>query len=706
MRPLKRKYHQFNRSLNRKIILFFAVLIFIGLFTVGGIGFLVAQDTLDQKGETILKNSVVLALEVIDIQYKRYQEGTLSEEEAQEVIKETLMGPMGEDGKRRLHRNIDLGDNGYLIIYDLEGNEVMHPTLEGQNVWNVTSFDDDDLYVVQEQINVGKNGGGFTYYSWLFPDSKKVGQKISYVDFDPHWEWIVAATAYTDDFSSEAYYILFITILLLVIIMVIATIVVASFINKTTHPIIQVTRGMDQVAKGKLELINSIETNDELESLVNGYNGMVAGILRTNEKLMVKNERLQYLAFNDDLTGLPNRNGFKTIVEDSIMSDIKSAYLIQIDIRNLKMINSTYGFDIGDQLIGRIGWLLNEDSPTHYYYARTSGKSFSLWCSGHNLPVPDTIFAHIRSLLNRPEVLDQIPLTIDTYFSLVKYPEQGHNFDLLYRNASLAMKYAKEHDNRNVCYFDPFMDKALEDEITMRTNLEKALNKAQIQAWYQMKVDYETGKTVGVEALARWQSDELGFISPGVFIPAIHKFHLDILFGNYMIDHIFSNYQKIIHKYGDVKIAINISPTYFDSGQIIEATDIALEKYNVPANRVILEVTEDIFIGDIDAFSAISKELKSRGISLSIDDFGTGYSSLNYLKNLDIDEIKVDKVFIDQIQEDEDALNLLKSMCHIAELFGYDIVAEGVETKEQLEVIKETQLKIIQGYLFSKPEPL
>ena len=269
------------------------------------------------------------------------------------------------------------------------------------------------------------------------------------------------------------------------------------------------------------------------------------------------------------------------------------------------------------------------------------------------------------------------------------------------------MKYAKDQGDTKVHGYDATMEKAMRDEIALRNHLESALTNKEIMAYYQSKVDYETGEVVGVEALARWISEPLGFIGPNVFIPAVHSFFLDVEFGEYMIDHVFANYAKLKEKYGEkVHVSINISPAYFASSNFVVYTKKALAKYQIPASQIIYEITEDLFIDDIGNITCVAEEIRSMGISLSIDDFGTGYSSMSYLGNLQFDEMKIDKAFVDELTKNPRAVKLFKTLCNIAEVFDYRLVAEGVETKEQLEIIRETSVKVIQGYLFSRPEPL
>jgi EAL domain-containing protein (putative c-di-GMP-specific phosphodiesterase class I) len=241
----------------------------------------------------------------------------------------------------------------------------------------------------------------------------------------------------------------------------------------------------------------------------------------------------------------------------------------------------------------------------------------------------------------------------------------------------------------------------IENDLKMSKLLEYAIFNQEISVAYQNKVSLSTGEIVGVEALARWHSSTLGFVSPEVFIPAINRSNLTIVFGQYMLEHVMFEYQFLKKKLGEtITVSINISPIFFIDKQFVSVVEHALEKFKVPARAFMLEITEDIFIDDLDNIQDIIKSLKEIGLSISLDDFGTGYSSLNYLRRIDVDEVKIDKSFIDRITSDKKSLAMLEAIRKLTLAYGYELVAEGVESQEQIDILREAGYDTVQGYFY------
>lgn len=694
-----------NITLNKRLLVLTTSLLLISAITIGYSGYTIAKHQLDQKGETILKNSVKMAKMLIASKYKEVQSGQTDEAEAIENIKETLQGKLQNDGTRLLHHNIDLGENGYFIIYDLKGNEVMHPTLEGQNVLDVQDPSVEGFYLVKDQIKKGLGGGGFTYYTWQYPYSNNIGRKVTYSEYDEHWKWIVVASSYTSDFNQGAYDIIKVLIFASTLLLALGIVGSKMFVERITMPIHQVLEGMKAVEKGEYSGIPLAKTHDEVGMLTSGYNQMIMAINDANAILQKQAEHIRYLAFYDELSQLPNRNQFKNDVDDRISEIKHNGYLLQIDLFEFSMINSTIGFENGNTIIQQIGKSISEMSKNVKYVARISGNEFCIWLEGLKVEDIEPILIDLKKKITHQLNLMEINQNIDFYSTLAIYPEHGCTFEVLYNKASIAMKYAKEGRILKTFLYQEEMEFAFDKEIQIRNHLKGALQNEEISIVYQCKVDATTNEIVGVEALARWFSSNLGFVSPGVFIPAIHQTNLTVEFGDYILTKVLKEYSQLTEKYNkNITVSINISPLFFLEKGFIERVKNKVTTYNIPAERVILEITEDIFINDFKLVDGIIRELKQAGFKISLDDFGTRYSSLNYLMNLNIDELKIDKSFVDQILSDEKAHEMFKIVCNIAEVFDYDIVAEGVETMEQLEIIAQAGVRIIQGYLFSRPE--
>jgi len=695
-------------SFAAKLILIFILLLCISSLMIGFSGYIIARNELSNRGKQILKNSVLQAMDFIESEHEKVALGIRTKEETQEKIKRVLSGPKDiETGTRILNHHIDLGDNGYFIIYDSSGLEVMHPTLEGQNVLNVTDLDDDRLFLVQEQIETGIKGGGFVYYSWTLPHSDKVSRKISYCQYYSPWDWIVVSTAYEFDFNRSVNSILLVIGLTMVLMIIIVSIIIIHYIRKITKPIVAVAMGMRGVTVNQLERVEKTYDKDEIAILIDGYNHMISSLQTAREDLANKEVYISYLAYHDDLTGLPNRYGIEEHVKSRIKKGCSRAYLLQIDIAGLKIINSTLGYKQGDHLLELIGSFLLKKQAPEAYFSRTSSNEFTLWLEDLNHQEVQSAVYEIRESVKEHINKNGFGQIVDLQLAMAIYPGQGSTFAELYEKTSMAMKVAKDTNTLDLQSYHEDIRKSLESELSMKRYLQKALENNEISPYYQAQIDYITGKTVGVEALARWNSTELGFVSPAIFIPAIDNQNLVMEFSNYMIKKVLKDYKKLTEKFNkDITVSINISPAYFVDNSFFQFLQSSFQHYSIPPGKLTLEITEDIFISKPDKINSIINHLHNLGIRISIDDFGTGYSSLNYLTKMKFDEMKIDKSFISKILDEPQSFQLFEVLCNIAQIYKYDIVAEGVETERQLEKIKTTSLRIIQGYLFSKPEPL
>lgn len=700
---LTQKYLTFKT----KLILYFLVLIVVSTSILGLTAYLIAQSELNKKGRQVLDNAVIQAMDVIRAKYTMVSMGAIDKDVAQEEIKEILIGPRNPDGTRTLHHNIDLGENGYFIIYDSKGFEIGHPIIEGQNVWNVTSLDDSQRFLVQEQIQSAMNGDTFLTYTWWLPGSNTPADKISCSRYFEEWDWIVVSTAYALDFNQGANKILFIIVLTLAIILSLAALLIIRYVNQVTAPIVRVSEGMTAVSENVFELLDTVQPNDEISRLVNGYNHMVQSLNNANRDISEKSEFISYLAYHDNLTGLPNRHGIANHITQRLSEGCITSYMAQVSIIGLKLINSALGYEQGDNMLKTLGTYFLDIRTEHMDIARTSSNEFTLWIE--DVPAED-IEPFLEKL--RLAAIEHINTCgfgrlIDFHIALVMFPEHGKNFSELYEKTLIAMKYAKDQNILLPVRYHSDIRLQLENEVSMRRYLIQALDKKEIVAHYQTQVDWSTNVIVGVEALARWNSESLGNVSPIVFIPAINQLNLVDEFSSYMIDQVLFDYPALKKKYNDdITVSINISPLYFMDKSFLEELNIKIKEYNIPPEKLTLEITEDIFISDFENITEKINDLHRIGVRVSIDDFGTGYSSLNYLTRMKFDEMKIDKSFINKILEEPKSFKLLEILCNIAEVYGYDIVAEGVETQEQLEKISTTPLRIIQGYLFSKPEPL
>ncbi len=289
-------------GLRSKLILSGAVLLIVPMFIISTISYFQATSALDSKGETILKNAVVEAMMMIELQKEAVDSGATDLEEAQEHIKTLLLGPKDAEGKRPINKRFDLGENGYFVILSPDGTEILHPSLEGQNVWDAEDKSGSGNKLVQDQIETAMNGGGFTTYAWTLPNSESIGDKIVYQEYDPDWEWIVSAGAYEMDFNSEAKQIGYMTLLVIVISTIIGLLLIYLLATSMTKPIKQVSGELEKVASGDLNvqpLLTNSKRTDEVAVLIKSFNTMTTNVRATVEA--VKNTSGEVSASTEDV---------------------------------------------------------------------------------------------------------------------------------------------------------------------------------------------------------------------------------------------------------------------------------------------------------------------------------------------------------------------------------------------------------------------
>ncbi len=702
------KFNFFKKlKLNDKLLWFITILILSCCLIIGITSYNIAKTELDDKGKTILKNAVEEAIMLVDIKSKEVEAGNISLSKAQEQVKEYLDGKKNSNGTRTLNDKINLGEHGYFIIYGKQGLEVMHPTLEGQNAWNLTDKSNSNFKIVQDQIKKAETGGGFTYYSWNLPNSNEVSQKISYSELAPSWGWVITASAYTMDFNEGINDILIVVLASTILILIVGSFISIFYINGITRPLNQVVENMKLAENGYYSSISGIKRFDEIGELVEGFNSMVSSINVDHQRILSQEEKILNLAYYDQLSGLPNRNMYKDYIDRRIEMDLKKAYLFLLDIKDFKFINSMLSNKFGDKIIKVVGDVLKEFQNENWMVARLSGNEFGAWIENEE---EDEIKQAILFFQKRfDEELKKIEFNqkFKFYISYSAFPEDGQSFEDCYKKASIALNYAKENNLDEAYKFNDDMETYIEKESQMINYVEEAINNDEFIIYYQNKVKILDNEIIGVEALARWNSKALGFVSPSVFIPIVYKSNLTTKFTKMIIEKVLSDYRSLEKKFSkDIKVSINISPLFFFEKDFIEMIKNAINSRGINPQNVIFEITEDIFINDFDAIEKIVSELKSFGVKISLDDFGTGYSSLTYIKNIKFDELKIDKSFIDNLGKDERLFELLKAIETIARTYGYEVVAEGVETAEQLRKVAEAGFDIVQGYIYSKPEPI
>ncbi len=436
------------------------------------------------------------------------------------------------------------------------------------------------------------------------------------------------------------------------------------------------------------------------------------------EEIKQARQNLDYMAHFDALTDLPNRTLLKDRSEQAISHAQRNGCMVGIlflDLDNFKVVNDSIGHTQGDRLLksvaARIAACLRDGDTA----ARLGGDEFIVM-------LPDlsdtldaaTVAGKILELLKPPFEIDNHEVFIGISIGISIYPNDAKDMDGLLANADGAMYYAKKLGKNNYQFFTPEMNSSAQKYVKFEKHLRRALEQNELSLYYQPQMDIKTGAVIGMEALIRWFSPELGQISPVDFIPLAEENGLILPIGDWVLKTACAQ-AKIWQQNGmPTRVAVNLSSRQFHQVQnhttnqhpLLDAVLNALEESGLPPELLELEITEGILMQHLDSTMEILTTLKNIGIRLSIDDFGTGYSSLSYLKRFPIDVLKIDKSFINDISTDPSDRAIIAAIAVMAQQLKLEVVAEGVESKAQLEFLRELSCDYVQGYYFSKPLPV
>ncbi|QJI11560.1 EAL domain-containing protein [Pseudomonas sp. ADAK22] len=427
------------------------------------------------------------------------------------------------------------------------------------------------------------------------------------------------------------------------------------------------------------------------------------------DSLTLANQELTHLALHDMLTGLPNR----TLLADRIQQAIQAVKeqggcfaLMFIDLDGFKPVNDAFGHHMGDQLLREVGLRLREDLRGHDTLARIGGDEFVLLVQ---LTQPDDAVGLAErqvGLINRAFKVAEHELKISASTGIALFPGNGSNPQELLMNADAAMYHAKGMGKNGYSFFDVSMNTNARKQLQLLQDLRNALEHEQFCLYYQPKFDAVSGIPVGAEALLRWEHPQQGLLLPATFIDLAEKTGLIIPIGEWVLNEACRQMRLwYAQGYEDWRIAVNLSALQFCHAGLVKSVAAALDRHQLPANSLTLEITETTAMSDADASMTVLQQLSDMGVDLSIDDFGTGYSSLMYLKRLPANELKIDRGFVRDLEHDSDDAAIVSAIVALGQALGLRIVAEGVETDVQQSFLTRLGCNSLQGYLLGHPLP-
>ncbi|MDA3907783.1 MAG: EAL domain-containing protein [Sulfurimonas sp.] len=429
--------------------------------------------------------------------------------------------------------------------------------------------------------------------------------------------------------------------------------------------------------------------------------------IELEEKVELKTKTLNHLAHHDSLTNLPNRLLFLDRLSQSIKHAKRveeSVSILFLDLDRFKEINDSYGHDTGDELLKVVALRLVNCVREEDTIARLGGDEFTIVIKNTNVNDIVKFTEKVINVMKEPINLNNNQLYITVSVGISRYPDDGLTSDILLRNADTAMYKAKDLGKNTYQSYNPQMTKQSLARLTLDHNIRHAIERHEFQPFYQAQIDAVTNKITGMEALIRWFHPELGMISPDAFIPLAEEVGLIIEIDKWMMSNTIETLVQW-QKEGLVigKLSLNLSIKHLESKDFIQNLQQMLKETNFNPLNLEFEITESQIMKDPESSIEILYRVKELGITIAIDDFGTGYSSLSYLKRLPIDKLKIDRSFIQDVPNDEEDVAIVRSIIALAKSLKLDLIAEGVETKEQEEFLVSEGCTCFQGYLYSKP---
>lgn len=433
----------------------------------------------------------------------------------------------------------------------------------------------------------------------------------------------------------------------------------------------------------------------------------IAGSITDIDDRKNKEAEIEKLAYYDQLTGLPNRilSIKKTQEAIETCDEDKQCGLIFIDIDNFKHINDTFGHSVGDKVLQQAAKSLSSMVNENISLSRFGGDEFTIFIENTTREQMEKFGTLAIRLLSRKAAIDGRYHFLTARAGIAMYPDNAGSFGELFQNAEAALHRAKSFGKNGILMFDDSIQKELVARMEMKNCLSMALDNDELGVAYQPQINLATHKISGFEALARWNSPRLGNVSPGEFIPVAEEAGMIDGIGFFVI----ADAAKFIKRAGsegfkDFSVSVNVSVKQLQEESFTARIIKILDSLDVPPGRIALEITESFLIDDLDPVIARLNELREAGFKLSLDDFGKGYSSLSYLRTLPLDYIKIDKCFIDDIIAHGPTVPLARTIIELSHELGLKVVAEGVETKEQLDYLRTNGCDFVQGYYYSKPE--
>ncbi len=598
-------------------------------------------------------------------------------------------------------RSEKVGDHGQLFFTDADGTILFHRS--------ATEVGKQLPAKLFHKLRTASESGATIAGSYLNQPVKYQGIKLQ--------DWIYAVAYYPEqelvtNRSSLGWSVTLITC--------IAMLLTSAFIFSILRvllirPIQQLSHAASEMGRGQMLVPIDVNSNDEIGELAITFREM-------GENLNHYHEQVRYVAYHDSLTGLPNRKMFKdylTRAASEARRNLQKLSILFLDLDNFKRINDTMGHPTGDKLLKAFadrlsGCLRETDMLAHpvnehagEIVARLAGDEFIILLPQTTGPVDaQKVATRILESLTRPFIINQQEIYISTSIGIALFPTDGVDGNELLKSADIAMYSAKKLGRNNYQYYSSEMNEEALQKLKIESRLRRAVENNDLELYFQPQMNLSTGQIIGVESLLRWHDEELGQVSPEVFIPIAEEFGLIIPISEWVIIEACRQARLWQNTYKQpVMISINISAVHFNGQDLEGVIAKSLKTTGLNPQHLELELTETSILQDPDLATRTLIAFKQMGLQISLDDFGTGYSSLSYLMKLPIDKLKIDKSFILHMKANTRSASIVSAIIAMAHSLDLTVIAEGVEQKEHMQLLRKMHCDMVQGYYIAQPLP-
>lgn len=432
------------------------------------------------------------------------------------------------------------------------------------------------------------------------------------------------------------------------------------------------------------------------------------GIMRDISERKSQEEQMKYNASHDTLTKLPNRALFKDKLEDALRTageNGEKVAVLFLDLDRFKKINDSYGHQAGDKLLVKMSRRIQAVIGEKGIVSRFGGDEFTIFLPAINEAATEDVISALFAAFEKPIIVNEKELYMSMSIGACFFPEHGEDVETLLKNADSAMYRTKEEGRNHYQRYEQEMNETFADELSLETELLKAIRRQELEVYYQLQVDIDKRIPFGIEALIRWNHPLKNVLSPAIFLPLAEEMGVMAEIDEWVLNEACQQTRRWHREgFGELIVSVNVSKEFFKRPDFVSRVEQALARAELDPSYLCLEITEKTAILQDEDIRAKLNRLKQRGVGVSLDDFGTGYSSLSQLRMFPIDTLKIDQSFVrGQVSPENQAI--VKLIIAMANSLNVSVICEGIETEEQLSLIRNEGCYKAQGYLFSRPIP-